>query len=68
MSETTRYYISEDDPVVRLMEDHKKALSEISRLKAALRETVRLLCTVSDEEDIFKVLHEARRALEGKDE
>jgi len=31
------YYISEDDPVVKLMEAHKEALAEIERLKEALR-------------------------------
>jgi len=27
------YYISEDDPVVKLMEAHKEALAEIERLR-----------------------------------
>jgi len=69
------YYISEDDPVVKLMEAHKEALAEIERLKAALRMAHRFL----SEHDLSSALSEtalieaseaediARAALEGKE-
>lgn len=61
MTDTERMYVSEDDPIIGLIRDHKRCLAEIERLKAAL-----MWIWDQGDGDVSRVV--AREALEGKDE